>query len=41
MRSISIGRTSGLVIGDHLEGQFEGQNAAREGLGEPAAASVS
>jgi hypothetical protein len=41
MRSIIIGRTSRLFIGDHLEGQFEGQNAASKGLREPAAASVS
>jgi hypothetical protein len=41
MGSISISWTPELVIGDHLEGQFEGQNAARESLREPAAASVS
>jgi hypothetical protein len=30
-----------LVFGDHFEGQFEGQTAAREGLPEPVAACVS
>jgi hypothetical protein len=28
-------------FGDHFEGQFEGQNAAREGLAELVAAGVS
>ena len=34
VRSASIGQVAELVVGDHLEGQFEGQNAARERLSE-------
>jgi hypothetical protein len=34
-------KTPRLVVGDHFEGQLEGQTAAREGLPEPVAACVS
>jgi hypothetical protein len=39
--SIMLAQAVGLVIGDHLEGQIEGRNAAREGLRKLAADSVS
>jgi hypothetical protein len=35
------GRAARLVVGDHFEGQFEGQNGASERLSEPVAACVS